>query len=276
MAATNHSTPHKNCTRCKRLLPETSEYFAPAKGYKNGLNSMCRDCIREARKARSNQPVPPGTERTCKTCNQPYPLTDEFWHKDSGDKYGFSYSCKECAKGRARDWVEDNPERNKENCKTRYSEKRDEYIAYRERNAEHIAEMKRDWRKRNPDKVKKHKSESQKRNRPSARARGKRWRENHPEESRALTMQHIARKKNALGKYTGDDIKRMYDEQEGQCIYCGIRLYLDIPKDVHVDHIIPLSKGGTNYPENLYLACGECNQSKNNHDLAEWLAMRGW
>lgn len=276
MTTANDSTPQKHCTKCQRLLPETSEYFAPAKGYKNGLNSMCRDCIREIRAARANQPVPPGTERICKTCNQPYPLTVEFWHKDGSDKYGFTYSCKECAKARAHEWLDDNPERNKENCKNRYNTKRDEYIAYRERNAEHIAESKRDWRKRNPDKVKKHKSESQKRNRPAANARAKKWSDSHPEHRQALTMQRIARKKNAPGSYNGDDIKRMYDEQEGQCAYCGIRLYLDIPKDVHVDHIIPLTKGGTNYPDNLALSCAECNQSKNNHGLADWQASRGW
>lgn len=30
----------------------------------------------------------------------------------------------------------------------------------------------------------------------------------------------------------------------------------------HIDHVWPLSKGGSNGPENLVLACAECNLRK--------------
>lgn len=46
--------------------------------------------------------------------------------------------------------------------------------------------------------------------------------------------------------------------------------------EYHVDHIIPLSRNGTNWPDNLALACQLCNLSKNNHLLHEWEAIRGW
>lgn len=38
-----------------------------------------------------------------------------------------------------------------------------------------------------------------------------------------------------------------------------------------VDHIRPLSRGGSNWPDNLACACASCNRSKNDKTLDEWL-----
>jgi 5-methylcytosine-specific restriction endonuclease McrA len=48
------------------------------------------------------------------------------------------------------------------------------------------------------------------------------------------------------------------DEQDSECAYCGC----DISEDFHVDHIIPLAKGGTNEPDNICLSCPTCNLQK--------------
>ena len=45
------------------------------------------------------------------------------------------------------------------------------------------------------------------------------------------------------------------------CNYCG--LTVKAKRDMTVDHIIPLSAGGSNEEENLQLLCGPCNQHKN-------------
>ena len=44
-----------------------------------------------------------------------------------------------------------------------------------------------------------------------------------------------------------------------RCVKCGAR-----PPDVQleVDHIIPVSRGGTNDPKNLRTLCHPCNQGK--------------
>lgn len=81
-----------------------------------------------------------------------------------------------------------------------------------------------------------------------------------------------ARLINAPGTHTAADIRALYDEQQGQCSYCGIRLF----DDYHVDHVQPISRGGSNGVENLLLACPECNLSKNDKTLDEWKAVRGW
>jgi hypothetical protein len=47
------------------------------------------------------------------------------------------------------------------------------------------------------------------------------------------------------------------------CRYCGTDA-------THVDHIVPVTKGGTHEPENLVSACEHCNKSKGNRDLVVW------
>lgn len=55
------------------------------------------------------------------------------------------------------------------------------------------------------------------------------------------------------------------------CAYCGRK-----PPDVKMqcDHIVPLSRGGSNDPENLTAACFECNSSKGAKLLEEWIGDR--
>lgn len=49
------------------------------------------------------------------------------------------------------------------------------------------------------------------------------------------------------------------------CRYCGVRAVR-----LECDHILPLSRGGTNDEHNLTTACFSCNRSKGNKTLAEW------
>ena len=56
------------------------------------------------------------------------------------------------------------------------------------------------------------------------------------------------------------------------CGYCGIPLE---QVEIHLDHIKPVSKGGTDDLENLTLACEFCNMAKQAHELEyflSWLA----
>jgi 5-methylcytosine-specific restriction endonuclease McrA len=52
------------------------------------------------------------------------------------------------------------------------------------------------------------------------------------------------------------------------CYYCKVSLK-DI--DVHIDHKIPLSRGGTHKDINLVLSCEDCNRLKNNKTEKEFI-----
>jgi hypothetical protein len=47
------------------------------------------------------------------------------------------------------------------------------------------------------------------------------------------------------------------------CYYCGVPAALGL-KPLHIDHVIPLSLGGTDDPWNLVSACWDCNMGKTN------------
>jgi len=66
------------------------------------------------------------------------------------------------------------------------------------------------------------------------------------------------RKRTAIGWHGAADIQRLYAEQDGHCKLCGILL----GGNYHVDHIVPLSRGGSNDPSNLQITCGPCNLRK--------------
>lgn len=83
-----------------------------------------------------------------------------------------------------------------------------------------------------------------------------------------------ARKRAAEGSHTADDIQNIFEAQNGKCAVCfiplsktrqpGYRVY-------HVDHMLPLSRGGSNWPSNLQLLCYKDNCSKGARTMEEWL-----
>lgn len=96
---------------------------------------------------------------------------------------------------------------------------------WRRNNYEHHRELIKNWQKKHPDKVRLYRSQR-----------------------RALTK----------GKIVLEDIINW------QSRICGICIE-PITGSYHIDHIIPVSKGGEHVTGNLQLAHPYCNQSKFNH-----------
>lgn len=69
--------------------------------------------------------------------------------------------------------------------------------------------------------------------------------------------------------HTERDIERLWWFQSGLCYYCRQPL----EQGYHVDHMDPLSRGGSNGPENLCLACGSCNDSKHAKTAGEFFSL---
>lgn len=55
---------------------------------------------------------------------------------------------------------------------------------------------------------------------------------------------------------------RVLDDCHGVCAHCGNKL--DFYEDFTLEHVIPLSKGGTNEYENFVALCEDCNKAKSN------------
>lgn len=78
-------------------------------------------------------------------------------------------------------------------------------------------------------------------------------------------------------------IKKIIQKTEGRCFYCHCQLPNDtyVPDDGyaasykirnwHVDHVMPISRGGSNLIENLVPACCKCNAEKSNMTASEYM-----
>jgi 5-methylcytosine-specific restriction endonuclease McrA len=92
------------------------------------------------------------------------------------------------------------------------------------------------------------------------------WSKTNPLAARALVARRRAIKAKAEGSYTKKDIQILFDQQISRCKAC----HCDISQGYEVDHIIPLIKGGSNWPSNIQLLCMPCNRSKSSKTLEEW------
>lgn len=84
----------------------------------------------------------------------------------------------------------------------------------------------------------------------------------------AIRRNRKARKKNAGGKHSAQDLAAILEAQGGKCANPLCRKKLG--KKYHVDHINPIAKGGANDRSNLQLMCAKCNQKKSAKDPIDW------
>lgn len=66
----------------------------------------------------------------------------------------------------------------------------------------------------------------------------------------------------ADGSVTKASLAQLKIDQKGQCFHCSAELDFDTPRKVHLDHYIPLSKGGLHSIDNVVWSCGHCNSTK--------------
>jgi len=62
------------------------------------------------------------------------------------------------------------------------------------------------------------------------------------------------------GVHKPEDITEILKRQKFKCAECGVSV--KDKKNRHVDHIMPLALGGSNWPTNLQILCPPCNLSK--------------
>jgi 5-methylcytosine-specific restriction endonuclease McrA len=92
------------------------------------------------------------------------------------------------------------------------------------------------------------------------------YQRNNPDKVRVRNRNRHARRKGAAGTHTLHETLALLEKQDGKCACCGVPL----DDTRHLDHIIPLSKGGSNWIHNLQWLCPFCNVSKNDLLPEEW------
>ncbi len=87
---------------------------------------------------------------------------------------------------------------------------------------------------------------------------------------RARAHNRRARKRGAVGMHTVEELHQQLRRQKGKCYYRHIKLGKG-RDSWNGDHLVPLSRGGTNYISNIVISCPSCNFKKGNKMLHEWM-----
>lgn len=175
------------------------------------------------------------------------PANTEYFSRDARGKCGLRAECKACASKRAQKYYEENSKKIKEMERLRRLSNpeivRAEAKRSAKKNRNRIIKYRRRWRENNIEAV---------------RAYQREWQAAHPEYGRTSRRNRRAQNIEAEGKHSAADVHLQYDRQCGRCYYC----HQPLNGLYHADHLIPLSRGGTNWPSNIVCACPKCNLSK--------------
>ena len=201
-------------------------------------------------------------KRVCRVCAEEKSLSVEFFSSvQRNGKSWFSGRCRSCDAAATRERWRLDPD-----AKAKDRKRRDT-------NREAIRE--RDRLRARRDRVKKRAqinrwiAANQERNAEICRAATQRWRDRNPDKATAGSRRRAEMVRRAEGTFTQADIKRITIAQKGKCAICRRK------KELTIDHIKPLSKGGTNWPRNIQMLCRPCNSSKQAADPIEYMQKRG-
>lgn len=93
-------------------------------------------------------------------------------------------------------------------------------------------------------------------NREKCAERLRRWARANPEKAKATSERRRARVLGAAGEITALEWAAILKRQKSRCARCGAR------GKMTMDHIIPLSRGGSHFAFNIQALCKPCNSSK--------------
>lgn len=93
------------------------------------------------------------------------------------------------------------------------------------------------------------------------------WREANPERYREIKRRRRARAQGIdTAPIVDRDLDRLLHHQRHACAYCALPLV----GEMHLDHVVPIARGGRHGIGNVVWACPRCNRTKNARLLADF------
>lgn len=219
--------------------------------------------------------------KICSSCKEQKELNS--YYKDKTKKDGYRHACKKCELKRSKKHREKNIEKIKK---------------YREENKEHRSAYMKEWRKNNSEKIKQDKLNYNEENKEKINQYSKKYREENKEKilvkskfykqknkekikateqkymetERGKNVRHIHRNKRRADenciRFSLHQRSEIIIRDNWTCQCCGIKVHDRSTGDwnthdkAHIDHIIPVAKGGNYEPDNLQTLCRTCNLKK--------------
>jgi len=232
----------KKCSKCK-LHKDPADFYV-SKNAKDGRRGRCRSC--------------------CAEDNLEAYHKNEEYNRQRVKEY-YINNTEKCIVASKR-WYYDPKNANTiKNTRRQYRQKNrkrmlEQLVIYQ---CEHVDEL-RDYRYdkywSNPELYRKRSRES------FSYSTLRKWREENREKYLLQKAHRRALKMNCKGVCTAEQLKERIAFYGGKCAYCVSGKFESI------DHVIPLARGGTNWPSNLRPCCRKCNSSKGARPLSQFLA----
>lgn len=102
-------------------------------------------------------------------------------------------------------------------------------------------------------------------------AKGKAYWKANPDKRLAYKANRRAREQGAIGRHTAEDIRALFVMQRYKCANCRA----SVKEAFHIDHKVPLARGGSNDRHNLEVLCPKCNRRKSARDPIEFARLNG-
>jgi 5-methylcytosine-specific restriction endonuclease McrA len=274
----------KICGKCGEWKA-FSEFYKNA-NYSSGYESYCKPCKLEHSKKKYNENVEINRLKR-KLTTYKYRQENTEQYKKVEKKY------REKNAERIRDYKKQYYQENKEQIKKlrkRYYQpySSEQAKQHYQRNAEQIKKRRRERYEENKEQVKEQARQYYQENKDKLNRQGrqhytKQYYQENAERIRKHNKQWRKSEKGRESVYKGaikrrslkanvifkpHERKQILERDKWQCQLCGIKVHdrssgdWNTPDKAHIDHIIPISKGGNSEPNNLQTLCRTCNLSK--------------
>jgi 5-methylcytosine-specific restriction endonuclease McrA len=141
----------------------------------------------------------------------------------------------------------------------------------REKYRDQIKIKKAAWQKKRKDHLRKYLKDYHIKNAEKLRARTRAWyRDNKGRATAKIQERRAILQRAPLGdlKLIADWMDQVRNNPFARCHWCGTK----VPgSDVHFDHVIAISRGGSNSIGNLCASCPDCNMTKHNRLISDWI-----
>lgn len=230
----------KTCNKCS--TEKNIEDFSNNKRSKDGKNSWCKACFSQYRKENAKK----------------FAERDRLYYENNKEEILKRMSI----------YREENKDKVKEQKRIEYENNREKYLLrrktyYRENRAEILKEMKL-YQKENRERIAEYKRNYSIKNRHILAKKARVYAKNNAESFRERNARRKALlRQNKVGEV---DYEKILKRDGLFCYLCGS----DIDDgDYHMDHVIPLSRGGSHSMENIKVTHARCNLIKHNKTVEE-------
>ena len=199
--------------------------------------------------------------KVCKGCEVEKDLSEFYVSKTNLD--GRMGKCKLCVASRVRENRRERLERYARYERSRASlpHRIEARRKYQEEHKEQISEYKKSWAEINSQRVASLKRDYYERNREEVISRSKKWTDDNTEKVKAAKANNRRKRraaKNASGgHFTVEEFDALCSIYGYACLGCGAT-----DRVLEADHVVPLTKGGSDEISNIQPLCGECNRRK--------------